>query len=446
MQFLHNITLKSSVRSIFNDGARANRILLFVDALDECTSGSSISDIIRFLSEISQGKNPENIRIAFTSRSIPHEYIANQFGGFRLEDRNRSDISKFIKDMWDSTPIPQGSTSEFPGLRSELIIKSDGIFLWARLALNKVLGAISDGATVSEIQDTINGIPRQSRSIFAMLLHQVDSKHLDQSVTMLSMVLSATRPLTLREFRFILALNNKNVYNTQADLESSPNFIRGDDIMARRIRSRCGGLLEVRHNNDSWQQANLPNSFESTVVQLLHQSVEDFLTVQNVDAEPELPVPKALQADGHVMLASLCIKYLAFEEVQELPSRWSDRIDSEVVLQELHLLRYAVENWAYHCRQAEKLGWPQGDVLESSFGTQVHLFNNWRQIHGHLHTDSPLTAETSLLHVAIENVPSSYVELQCAKSNFDINAWVSRHGGFLHLAIINNSARTVKVL
>ncbi|KAI3322074.1 ankyrin repeat-containing domain protein [Xylariaceae sp. AK1471] len=435
--------LKRAVRSVISHGSERFRILLLIDALDECTMDF---DLVGFLSEISRGGRTESIQVLITSRHMPEGLAPSQNGSFRLEDRNGPDISNFINSQWDPMRHPHEPVEDLQRLKSELITKADGIFLWARLVLERISKAIEDGATIAEIRETTNDIPSQLSGIFDFLLDQINEKYKNESNDMLAIILAAVRPLSLGEFTYALALNSKGNFGSQAELESSPQFVASSTMMARRIQSRCGGLVEVRSVSDTWKRDIPPNTNSAGVVQFIHQAVKEFLCVGNSDPRSHRLEPEHVMANGHAVLAKACIQYIALAEVQEIPFRYQTGLHEKAVFCKLPFLRYAAENWIFHSQQAEKLGRPQGELIETTFNSSTNIFNVWFQIHDQLHPDKLAMPDRTLMYLTIENNLASFVRIQCSKPGFDVDARLGQHGSHLQLAVSKKSREVVRVL
>ncbi|KAM0585706.1 hypothetical protein ACHAP6_006023 [Verticillium nonalfalfae] len=88
---------------------------------------------------------------------------------------------------------------EFQELKKAIIKKANGIFLWVRLALDRVTKAVRDGGTSDEIRETIDELPGELSGIFEMLLGHPAQKHREETHAMLSMALTAKKPLTIEE-------------------------------------------------------------------------------------------------------------------------------------------------------------------------------------------------------------------------------------------------------
>ena len=75
--------------------------------------------------------------------------------------------------------------------------------------------------------------------------------------------------------------------------------------MRRRVRSRTGGILEVRGLiEEEPGYLSRPNSCNGTV-QLIHQSVKDFLLLEHAE-NMQILCPKGLKLPGDFFLFRAC--------------------------------------------------------------------------------------------------------------------------------------------
>ncbi len=311
-------SLKRALRAVIAYASQQSRICFIIDALDECDGGSDgTGDLVSLLESLQKADTSaakDAVRICFTCRDLPGIASSAIGGGFRMEERNEPDIAAYINDRWSALAPLAGASEELKQLKADLIQRADGIFLWAHLALERIQAALRDGATVAELREAIEDIPDELGGLFALLLGSINPRYSAEANTMLSLVLSANRPLSLREFRYIMALTSSPSLSSHKELEESQNIVQDDDAMRRRIRSRCGGLLEVKAVKDAWLDDGLSGSGHTYVIQFIHQSVRDYL-VSNKQTSDAQKVD-TLTKEGHGILSRCCIQYYSLKEVR----------------------------------------------------------------------------------------------------------------------------------
>ena len=101
-------------------------------------------------------------------------------------------------------------------------------------------------------------------------------------------------------------------------------------MMERRIRSRCGGLLEVKKVKDSWLDDDAQNTGHTKVVQFMHQSVRDYLLSHGTSSPHDATT---ITVKGHATLSRACFRYLTFKETFNLASIDVIEMDESKLLQ-----------------------------------------------------------------------------------------------------------------
>ncbi|KAH7336605.1 hypothetical protein BKA65DRAFT_479496 [Rhexocercosporidium sp. MPI-PUGE-AT-0058] len=315
-----------------------------------------------------------DMKIYFSTRYIPDGLLSTraESHGFVLQEKNSDNFARFVDDRWTSTKI-----------KNEIIAKADGVFLWVNIVLSKMEVGIEDGNSIAELRESLNSIlvPRQST--------------LSEMNTMLSLVLCATRPLTLTEFRCAMAFSRDQGLKSQSTMHSSLSFIQTDAGMIKRIRSRCGALVEIKKFNNGTDQP--------LIVQFI-QSVKDYLLSQEIGGGSHILDSDKLQAHGHDRLARACLRYLIMDELRALPSRLellyhTDREEKHrMFAAECPLLDYSVCYWIHHCHAAGSFSSCPFEELDRFFESEDTYFDTWWNIRnwiGLSHDSSTVSAETN---------------------------------------------------
>ncbi|KAH8658829.1 heterokaryon incompatibility protein-domain-containing protein [Tricladium varicosporioides] len=244
-------TLSHAVQKL---GSRS--LTIFVDALDECDK-SQVTDMLSFFEDLCDcaRETQVQLQICFSSRHYPTVIIQkgvevtldNQIG-------HMEDIKQYIKSK-----LRLGKSKQAESLRSEILEKSSGIFLWVVLVLD-ILNSEYPGRSISikKIRERLKEIPPKLTELFEMILIR-DKENPEQLQACLIWVLFATRPLKPQELYFAIQLTLSKGYSSCWDQED----IDLDQIKTF-IRSSSKGLAEVTRN-------------KASEVQFIHESVRDFL-------------------------------------------------------------------------------------------------------------------------------------------------------------------------
>lgn len=328
----------------------AYQFCFFVDGLDECQS-LSFPDIRFLLDIVGKSSSGMAVKICFSSR--PNPLISHAFRDIpmtKLEDHNADDIRRFIDHEVASTePLDAG----YLVVWNELSRKAQGVFMWVRLVLvdfilEEVRRHILCGDTLSP-ETLLNMISRMHptlQEMYKRMLEKIERRDHVESARMLQVVLCAARPLTLEEFILAWAFGSMtHNFATEKDMKASKDFSRDGTIIEKQIRSRGGGLIEVKRNEDG-----IPT------VQLIHQTVKEYLKNTKdcniiFDSLSSLP-------NGHEVLVRACTSYLSILELRflriffcrEAPSFYH----AVMIIREAYkFFTYAATYWIVHVRSAE---------------------------------------------------------------------------------------------
>jgi len=443
-------SLKRALRAAVAYAARESPVCFIIDALDECDGKSEHThELVSFLSDVSP-KNPPSsrgsVRVLFSCRDLPSATDTIISGGFRMEHRNEPDIVAYINDRWSVLESTTEPSSNLKLLKVDLVRRADGIFLWAHLALERIQTALRDGATIAELKETVDDIPDELGGLFALLLGNINPRYAAETNTMLAIVLSAQRPLTLTEFRYATALSAGLDTLSHDILKSSPSFVHDDATMRRRIRSRCGGLLEAKPVKEASGGEDKQGANHTEVVQFIHQSVRESLF-----ANRQVPEAKTLISDGHEMLARCCIQYLSMKEVQELASHLLadsglDKRFQRKRQEELPFLSYSVESCFNHCQEAENSGTSHAQLIDRYFTPEDEHFESYVVLRNALHQGEKYSPGISMLQLAVEHGLATYVEMRLSRDAADVNIALPGGHSYVHIAVWKEHIKTLKVL
>lgn len=429
-----------------------HKIFILVDAVDECqVPNLSFKHVINIFHKIVEQCDKNAVHICFSCRDTPLYKIVHPSGGFHLHDKNQADILNFIEAQWHELSMGPRFGNEMRQLKKCITHRADGIFLWVTLVLENVQKAVEGGATMAEVKGIID-TPDQLYGVFSRLLSSVNPTHMSETRRILAIILTAKRPLNLKEIRYILALDSC-AFKSEEDMKNSPDVIQDDDAMKRRIRNTCGGLVEVKMLNDALSN-NEAGGVDENSIQFIHQSVRDFLE-QGTEKHSTVLDLTTLMKHGHSVLGRACVAYLGLAEVQAIPGRLKlrqgQRAYSEAVLStsRFPLLSYAEEHWISHGQEME---W--GEESESSESRKIYnqflsssvLFDNWRDIHNKFHPKQVLLQDYDSNRLAVEYDLSYFVTMRCINGLLDVDLWTQAYGSYLHLAISRSSIRTVEIL
>jgi ankyrin repeat protein len=242
-------------------------VWLFIDALDEIGRDNAVK-LVDKLNDIRKGLPSILLpfRICFTCRHYPvldrdigHDSVFEVC----LEDNNEVDIFNFVRTRL-STCDEQVAT-EITNLITE---RAQGVFIWARLVVDKVLCLNDRGVELEKIMNFIYSVHPDLYQLYHGLIQ--GTKEGPASIKLVQWICFARRPLTLDELRCAMVTDPDCSYKTLQECQSAEHYTSDTDMMEERLKDLSCGLAET-----------VPSS-HGKVVQFIHQSVKDFFVEQGL--------------------------------------------------------------------------------------------------------------------------------------------------------------------
>ncbi|KAK6082668.1 hypothetical protein SCUP515_02423 [Seiridium cupressi] len=307
----------------------ATKICIFVDGLDEFQGDDSVA--ISFLESLRQSPN---IKIIVSSRPIPSCVAA--FGGYpklRPQDLTRNDITIYVQDVISQNAHMQRlirrSESQAIEIIKDRVEKSSGVFLWVVLTSKALLRGLEDGDRILELRQRVEDLPPELEQMFQHILERVPLRHRQQGLRMLKTCFvnqQAGHRMTTLGLGLVDDYHSSEIHLEVLTRQQKRHICEDTD---RRLRSRCGGLLELEslkyddiclcdyvptdhdkrrssnnsrdgkhgegHSDDSNHNCDNKSSnhddYIDTAVVFLHRSVFEFLSDKNTWALVGLSLP-----------------------------------------------------------------------------------------------------------------------------------------------------------
>ncbi|KFY26104.1 hypothetical protein V493_04270 [Pseudogymnoascus sp. VKM F-4281 (FW-2241)] len=373
--------LRQVLKTALIEAAKSQDISIIIDALDEAKDEArSIAAYIYEVYEVLQ-KSASQTRICFSCRNYP---IVSLNVGLELymEDENKNDILAYVNNELAKHIHAHKRPSredDLKLLQCEISSRASGVFLWIHLIIPIVAKDYNDGKSIDQVLSTLQSAPYNLRSIYEHILKDLiadegrkDTLHLMQWICL------ATRPLSVKEIRYALALDDLAIHKSQNSARDSLDFVEDDATMELRITSLSGGLVEVRHHQ------------QLKTVQFMHQSVSDTLFTGGFEW---LGLNSRIDVvgQGHHRLARSCVNYLKLGEVQNVGLSYG---------QSLPLLDYAIAYWFVHAQKAECSGIDQTGLIERFEWPRAGYLDRWIEMsQWSMRSTCPMLKST-LLHIS----------------------------------------------
>lgn len=253
-----------------------------IDAFDECRQGQELAKFLIRVQERSAGI----IRMLITARGACSDYRfpASKFMGLEIKtEHTQVDIERYLDT--DNFDAPGASLTERESLKSLILEKSNGCFLWVILILENLRKIFGTQARLRALEE----LPPVMDQLYARMVNSIPDEGKKLSRTILTWAALAIRPLNTTEMKYIV---ERLAMDEVEEVET---------IISRY----CNDLLCIDQNQQ---------------VKLRHASARSFLLRQNMDAntDEDFTINKE---DGHRMLAMACLNYLNGPEMRAKPKR-----------------------------------------------------------------------------------------------------------------------------
>jgi hypothetical protein len=184
--------------------------------------------------------------------------------------------------------------------------------------------------TPKGVESAIATLPRSINETYEKILNKTKQDPIVRKT--LSIILAASRPLTLSEMNVAVNIDYTSQSIHDLDLEDDEDF-------KTRLRSWCGLFVSIHQGN----------------IYFIHQTAREFLLA---DLAPPTPVSSELHwhhsittKDAHAVLAKLCVLYLNFFNSNVGLSTDANREAGHSINRHT-FLDYSAQNWGDHFREA----------------------------------------------------------------------------------------------
>lgn len=168
----------------------------FVDALDECGEMAA-RDLLRLFKYVTTASHTGSsvrgaLKICVSSRHHPLENLQHDLS-VHVEEGNSGDVLKFAAEklsleIKDKTWVQK--------LSSLVAARASSMFLWAALAINRILDLFRDGRGLSSLKAGIEKTPKELHKLYLEIMHRIKDDHQILFRRLLAWICVAKRQLT----------------------------------------------------------------------------------------------------------------------------------------------------------------------------------------------------------------------------------------------------------
>lgn len=326
-------------------------VIVYVDALDECNDVEAL-DMVSFFEELCALSRQAHCRlqVCLSSRHYPHiEATKGVTIILEHESGHVDDIKSHIEVTLRLSVAPRAEV-----IRSELLKRSSGIFLWVVLIVRILNASEYPGRPIEDTLKQLVEILSELAELFEMILSR-DNKNVEMTQICLEWILFARRPLSPLELYFAVRVRIRGQCLDAWSQDITPEA-------ARFFASSCSkGLAEVIHRGDT----------HAYQVQFIHESVRDYLLdkYNRVMRQERAPNFRGL---AHEKLKRRCLSQLnaAFKHLPRLRAMrgcrfpgWPNGNETRFGVPIFPFLIYAYTNILYHANLAHIKSFDQNAFL-----------------------------------------------------------------------------------
>lgn len=251
------------------------KLCFLIDGLDEY--GGDYADIVGLFKRCAASAN---IKLCLSSR--PLEVFELSFEGLptlKLQDLTHNDLGYYVRDHLSSQPrmqhLPGTDTSDVSVIIHEAVTKSEGVFLWIKLATRLLVDDVSHGRRIADLGRKVHSLPNDLEDLFAFMLAQKDYIHASRILQIFQRSWQQAPPKTT-----LLRLSwadEEERYVQEAPMEriTTEEVAFRCQAMDQLLQSVCAGLLEAK---DGQYSSIAPDG----KVTFLHRTVSDWVAQQEV--------------------------------------------------------------------------------------------------------------------------------------------------------------------
>lgn len=241
-------------------------LTLFLDALDEYDG--RLEFISKFLEDIAQVplSSTKNIKICFSSRPWPIFYEHFQeCPRFSIQDFTEEDIRDYFLGSILEERLPPKTLED---LIPDLVARSRGVFLWVKLVVKNLATSARKKVTKSDLENLLKSLPTELDSYYAEIIERIPHGHRWEAYAMLETAVRSEELLTPEEFICAVKCSESRTFNGAEIISKLVTSKITDfaEFVRDQSRMHCGGLIEV------------VGEPPYDAIQVLHQTVEDFVT------------------------------------------------------------------------------------------------------------------------------------------------------------------------
>ena len=249
-------------------------VCILVDGLDEYEG--NVLDLIQFLKYLAQSNESQEtpIKICVSSRPEPvPSQLLQHLPHLFMSDYNAAGIQSYCSLTLEGLEAVNREDLDISQLSNTVAVRAEGVFLWARFALDELIQGHSSGETFDEKLVRLESIPQDLEDCYDRILGRMEPLAKKECMVMLQLVCFAKKQLSWSEHLVATRIAMGK------DLVLGETIFRNEDLAklptlystyAKRLRAKALGLLELVENRNQ-------KGLDTAAVKLIHRSVSTYL-------------------------------------------------------------------------------------------------------------------------------------------------------------------------
>ncbi|KAE8416243.1 hypothetical protein BDV36DRAFT_297216 [Aspergillus pseudocaelatus] len=307
------------------------KTICVLDALDECRAvdqNQLIQRLKEFYNQTSLRTPPSWLKFLVTSRPydeiqnnfkpitdlFPHIHLKGEQENEQIHEEINLVVKVKVKELAETSGLPADVEQR---IADQLCQMQHRTYLWLYLAIDDIRNTFQN--SLRPANESIVLVPDSVYAAYEKILTRAPSGQKDIVKQILRIIVSARRPLTIKEMSMALgvAANPELTIAAAARLEPTR--------LSTKIRQLCGLFVFINKSR----------------IYLIHQTAREFLLGRNIIHEPISEYSFELQ-DADKEMSQICIRYLQMDDLED--HRQQTEFDIQC------FLPYSAVYWADHVR------------------------------------------------------------------------------------------------
>ncbi|KAK0613990.1 hypothetical protein B0T14DRAFT_547836 [Immersiella caudata] len=268
---------------------RRRSLAIFVDGLDEFSGDHSrLIDLVKLL------HSQQAVKVCVSSR--PWNEFRDAFVScpqLKMESLTEKDLVIFVQGVSNAsvafTELKEAYPTEAQDLLKRVVHRAGGVFLWVSLVTKVMLGSLTDGATLSDLEQLLESLPEDLSRLYTSLWGRVGSRYKQDGAHFLLLFRAYTNApiLDMDDLKLDPPPGMESEVLWLADGRRLEKRDRIDQVLRRKLHSRTMGLLEMA-------QSGQVNYLHRTTKEWLDTCWTEIESAASATFDPHLGILRAI--------------------------------------------------------------------------------------------------------------------------------------------------------